>query len=178
MPRDISVSTQTNADAEALYYTELYNVSLGDGTTLYLTPTPPAAASGTVAFSFGGIPYQSFAVTRSRIQQTSDQELSGVGVSFQNVDQIFGALILNNIDQIRGQSVTISGVMLASGTNAPISNNVEDLISVIDGTIGQIRVDQDNVDMNLDYDIEDITVDSPRRFYAQADGFVFLPPVG
>jgi hypothetical protein len=135
-------------------------------------------ASGTVAFSFGGIPYQSFAVARGTIQQTSSQELSGVSVQFQNVDQLFGSLVLNNINIIRGQPVTISGVMMSSGTNVPISNNVSDLISVIDGTIGQIRIDQDNITMQLNYDIEDITVDSPRRFYAGADGFHFLPPIG
>lgn len=178
MPRDISVAAQANADSEIPFYTEIFNVSLGDGSVLNLTPHPPATGSGTLSFTFGGIPYQSFSVGRGTTQQTSDQQVSSVAVEFQNVDLAFGALITNNQDQIRGQPVTISGVMLSSGTNTPISDNVEDLIPVLDGAIGPIKVDHDKVSMQLDRDIEDTTVDSPRRFYAGADGFVFLPPVG
>lgn len=178
MPRDISIPAQTQADAESTFYTEIYNVNLGDGSTLYLTPTPPASGTGTVAFTFGGQVYSSFAVQRGTIQQTSDQELSGIAIQFQNVDQVFGSLIANNLNEIRGQTVTISGIFLASGTNAPISNSVDDLVPVIDGRVGQIRIDENNVGIQLTYDIEDVTVDSPRRFYAQADGFNFLPPIG
>ena len=171
MPRDVSATAQTQADLSNVFYTELYTVAVTGSSPVYLAPMLPV--SGTIALSFGGNLYNSFPITRSPVRSTADTEVDGVSVKFQNVDQVFGALLETN--DLRGSTVTISGVFLASGTNAPITQDPDDLIPIFDGTIGTMEVTEDNVQMQLNFAIKDIRVDVPRRFYGPGDGFHFVP---
>jgi len=176
MPKDISIPAQANAALETALYTEIYNIELPDDTLLRVAPYVPAVSGTTVAFTFGGEDYLSFEIRRSPVQSTKETEVRGIVVQIQNVDQQAGALIGNN--DVRGGLVTISGVFLASGTNTPISDSVDDLIPIFDGVISAVQVSEEHVKFGLQLPIQDIKVDAPRRFYSQGDGFDFLPPIG
>lgn len=164
MAKVISTAVQTQADIENPWYTEIYHINLsGTVDDLFLTPAMPSGTTSDIAFSFGGQLYQSFAIQRSPVKSTADSEVDSVAVQFQNVDQVFGSLLLNN--DIRGRPVTISGIFLASGTDAPISQSNDDLVPVFKGTIGSFTVDEDQVKMQLNFAINEVTVESPKRFY-------------
>ena len=169
----MSVTAQTQADLENVLYTELYNVALNGADTLFFCPILPV--SGTTALTFGGIAYTSFPLARSPIRSSSDGEVDGLSVEFQNVDQVFGAVLENNVDALSGATVTISGVFLASGTNAPVTQTQADLIPVFDGNIGTIEVNDEKVKVQVNFPIKDIRAIVPRRTYSQADGFTFVP---
>lgn len=171
MPRGISSTAIVQAGSENAYYTELYTVAISGQPTLYLAPMLPV--SGTVALTFGGEIYTTFPITRSVMRSTSDLEVDNLVVRFQNVDQVFGALLENN--DLRGARVTISGVFLASGTNAPVTQSNADLVPIFNGNVGAIQVSEQEVSISLGFPVRDIRTVVPRRFYGPGDGFNFTP---
>ncbi len=171
MPRGISTTALTQAGVENVFYTELVTVDIPGQETIYLTPMQ--AVSGTTALSFGGHAYQSWYIERSERKATSDTQVSPLTIRFQNIDQQFGAILETN--QIRGSFVTISGVFLASGTNAPVTQDGADLIPVANGRVGAIEVDDSWVILTVNPPIRDIRTVVPRRTYSREHGFNFTP---
>lgn len=167
MPHPISSLAQTYADLESTMYTEMYNITFSGGGSLHLTPQPPTASGNPTSFTFGGQPYTSFGLTRGTIDTKQDTTIPSMAIQFQNVDLAFGALVLDN--DIRGARVTISGVLLASGTNSPISNNLADTRHIYDGKIGAIKINEETVTVQVNPGMTSITTTVPRRFYGQPD---------
>jgi hypothetical protein len=166
MPHDISATASGELDKDNLIYTEIYKV-VATGTTLHLSPTPPTASGSAIAFTLGGDDYTSFGITRSAVRSSADGTVDGLSISFQNVDQELGALILANEDGIREGTVTISGVFLDPDDNTPISDDPADMRWVFEGTVGALKIKEDTIEMRLSAAIKDIRVDVPRRFYSQ-----------
>lgn len=164
MVKTISSSAQTQANLDSPWYTEIYTVTITGQPTLRFTPTPVTATGNAVAFSFAGQDYQSFQISRSKVQTNATNEISGCSVRFQNVDQAIGAIILNN--DITGGEVSVSGIFLSSGTNQPISNSNLDLVPVFRGTIGATSFDSKFVEIQLDRPLKDIRSRIPRRYYS------------
>lgn len=171
MPRTITASGIAEAGKQEVYYTELFNIELPGQPHLHLTPSLPTMNSG-IAFQIGDIEYRSAGISRGSVKSSSDTEVDGVTVSFQNVDQAFGALVENL--ELRGAFVTISGAFLDPDTLTIDPNHI---FPVFQGKVGGMRITETAVNVDLDFAIKDIQVDVPRRFYGQGDGFFWAPPL-
>jgi len=136
---------------------ELYTIVLDDATYYY--------ANAEQDITFGGQVYTALALSRNRVSTSMDSKVDEISVRLDNVDKTFTQLIQTK--NLQGKNLIVRKVF-----RDYVSDDTY-YVTVFDGRIDSIAVDQSMVMLRVVSWLDAITKKYPGRMYQQQCGYKF-----